>query len=408
MKYADGRAAVLAASPVVALSGAGKGQEGYFEDVRPVSDLFGGESPCLSDDGLEIFFTSWRPGGSGLSDLYVAWRSAKDEPWRAERALVGLNTPSWERSPSISADGLKLYFDTDGIGGPGGRDIFVAQRERRWDEDKDGNRVPAPFGKVQNLIEVNSSYADGNPDISQDGLELFFSSTRPGGRGDNDLYVASRPTTHEPSGEPTPFGEPRPLVNLNSGGNENSPSISCDGLTLLFGRPSRDSPPGLGQVMVARRENRDPEFGMPQPLGLPVNSGDLYWGGIPDISCDWPADGALLYFVRIIGGIPLIYQATWRLPALFLRGDSNADGRVDISDAVRTLGWLFLGAEEPGCLSAAELNGEKPVDLSDPVYLLSHLFLGGPPPPAPFPECGPLDPSADGALGCKAAPKGCQ
>jgi hypothetical protein len=96
------------------------------------------------------------------------------------------------------------------------------------------------------------------------------------------------------------------------------------------------------------------------------------------------------------------------LPGLvFLRGEANDDGKVDISDAVHVLNWLFLGEAEPGCLAAADVHGDKTVNISDPVYLLSHLFLGGPPPPAPFPECGPLDPPAEGSLGCKTAPKGC-
>ncbi len=96
------------------------------------------------------------------------------------------------------------------------------------------------------------------------------------------------------------------------------------------------------------------------------------------------------------------------LPALaFLRGEANDDGKVDISDAVSILNWLFLGEAEPDCLSAADVHGDKAVNISDPVYLLSHLFLGGPPPAAPFPECGPLDPPPDGSLGCKTPQMGC-
>jgi hypothetical protein len=88
----------------------------------------------------------------------------------------------------------------------------------------------------------------------------------------------------------------------------------------------------------------------------------------------------------------------------FLRGDCNEDGTVDISDAVCILGWLFLGGSTPGCLAAANANGDDAVNISDPLWILQHLFSGGPPPPAPFPRCGP-DPTADG-LEC-AQPAGC-
>ena len=92
----------------------------------------------------------------------------------------------------------------------------------------------------------------------------------------------------------------------------------------------------------------------------------------------------------------------------FLRGDSNDDGTVDISDAVFTLTWLFLGGPAPGCVAVTNTNGDAAVDLSDPVYLLSHLFLGGPEPVAPFPDCGPGELPADEALGCVTPPKRCQ
>ena len=76
---------------------------------------------------------------------------------------------------------------------------------------------------------------------------------------------------------------------------------------------------------------------------------------------------------------------------------------VDLSDAVHTLNWLFLGGPAPGCVAAANTNGDDTVDLSDPVYLLSHLFLGGQPPVAPFPECGPGSPT-DEEIGCETPP----
>jgi hypothetical protein len=91
----------------------------------------------------------------------------------------------------------------------------------------------------------------------------------------------------------------------------------------------------------------------------------------------------------------------------FLRGDSNCDGRLDLSDAVFTLGWLFLGGRMPCCIAAVDVNGDAAVDLSDPVYGLNHLFSGGPAPLAPFPDCGFGELESDAGLGCSKAAEGC-
>lgn len=72
------------------------------------------------------------------------------------------------------------------------------------------------------------------------------------------------------------------------------------------------------------------------------------------------------------------------------RGDADSSGVVEITDAVFTLGWLFLGLSEPSCLDAADSDDDSQVTLSDAVLVLSWLFQGGQPPqpPGPF-ACGP-------------------
>ena len=79
---------------------------------------------------------------------------------------------------------------------------------------------------------------------------------------------------------------------------------------------------------------------------------------------------------------------------VFLRGDFDGGGVLDISDAVATIGYLFLGGRAPGCLDAADANDDGQLDLADPIFCLDFLFRGGGPPPEPFPLAGP-DPTAD-------------
>ena len=90
----------------------------------------------------------------------------------------------------------------------------------------------------------------------------------------------------------------------------------------------------------------------------------------------------------------------------FIRGDSNQDAVLDISDAVLTLGILFLGEENPDCDDALDANDSGGIDLSDAVYALAFLFSGGPALPAPFPDCGE-DPTADELL-CNNPPEDCE
>ena len=91
----------------------------------------------------------------------------------------------------------------------------------------------------------------------------------------------------------------------------------------------------------------------------------------------------------------------------FRRGDVNSDTKVDISDPIRLLMSLFLGAPAPSCLDAADATDDGRVDISDGIFLLGDLFRGELGSvilsPGPF-LCG-LDPTGDG-LDC-AEFKGC-
>ena len=81
-----------------------------------------------------------------------------------------------------------------------------------------------------------------------------------------------------------------------------------------------------------------------------------------------------------------------------IRGDSNLDRTVDLSDAVTMLDDLFLGGRSLGCEDSADADGNERLEISDPILLLGVLFLGSGTIPAPYPVCG-SDPAPDG-LSC--------
>ncbi|MBN1461679.1 MAG: hypothetical protein JXA57_19275 [Armatimonadetes bacterium] len=86
----------------------------------------------------------------------------------------------------------------------------------------------------------------------------------------------------------------------------------------------------------------------------------------------------------------------------FNRGDTNADGALDIADAIFALTYLFTSGPAPACLDAADANDDGTVDIADGIAVLTHLFGGREPLPEPFGECG-VD-LTDDDLGCLSFP----
>ena len=83
----------------------------------------------------------------------------------------------------------------------------------------------------------------------------------------------------------------------------------------------------------------------------------------------------------------------------FIRSDANGDGKVNITDGIFVLNFLFLGGPAPPCTDAADSDDSAALNLTDGIFTLNFLFLGGPAPPAPFPDCG-LDETADDFAMC--------
>ncbi len=134
--------------------------------------------PALSPDGLTMYFASDMPGGQGGVDLYIVKRS-KEGVWESPQNLGNLvNTEGNEMFPYISNTGELLFFASDGQPGLGGLDVFVAKVE---------NNVPQEFKNVG--VPVNTSKDDFAFILDKEGKGGYFSSNRPGGKGDDDIYA---------------------------------------------------------------------------------------------------------------------------------------------------------------------------------------------------------------------------
>jgi Tol biopolymer transport system component len=249
----------------------------------PVNSSQPNFASSISADGLTLYLVGV---GSGFEpNIYVATRTTPQSAFGAPQLLPGpVNTPNhYEVFPSVSSDGLELYFNDNLLpgfpqgalrpGGVGGGDIWRATRAS----------VAEAFGQPVSL-SINSPSFDLTPAISFDGLTLVFSSARPGGQGNTDLWMATRPSVADPFGAPSSLG---PVV--NSSANDGTPAFSPDGLTLFF---SSDRPGGLGafDLWMTTRASVSTPFSTPVNLGSPINGSSL------ELSPHTSSDFSTLYF----------------------------------------------------------------------------------------------------------------
>jgi hypothetical protein len=177
--------------------------------------------PSVSADGLSLFLMSNRTGGHGGMDMWVTTRPTTNDPWTTPVNLgTAINSSANDGCPSISADGLTLFYKAGGLGGYGGDDLWASTRTAA-DEDWPS---PANLGAT-----VNTAYTDCCPSISGDDLALFFHSDRPGSLGFLDVWVTTRADVSEPWRAPVNLG-----TGINTPSYDWAPDVSSDGLTLFF------------------------------------------------------------------------------------------------------------------------------------------------------------------------------
>ena len=139
---------------------------------------------------------------------------------------------------------------------------------------------------------INSSAFDQNAAFSPDDMSLYFVSTRAGGLGNTDLWVAHRACDHCPWETPVNLG-----AALNSASAEAAPRLSNDGHLLFF---TSDRPGGHGSIDIylSRRDNPNDDFGWSDPvnLGPDVNTAASEAG--PDYLPTAEDGAANFYFIR--------------------------------------------------------------------------------------------------------------
>jgi len=223
-----------------------------IENLGPVvNSRFTDHSPILSADGNILIFTSNRPedpnAPEGFEDVFVTdqytgqWSTPK-------RISKNINTKFNDAAASLSPDGKTLFLYSE----LGAGDIYSSTFDGKdWTE-------PKPLNKNINTAQFWETCAS----VSPDGKKLYFASNRDGGFGELDIYV-SELDSHGQWGKAVNLGD-----KINTPGNEDSPFIHFDGVTLYF---SSDGHPGLGNNDIFFSELKNGKWTKPENIGYPIN-----------------------------------------------------------------------------------------------------------------------------------------
>lgn len=179
---------------------------------------------------------------------------------------------------------------------------------------------PVLFAPAQELsVPVNSLNNEQAPTLSADGLSMIFTRS-PGPLGGADLMQCARPSLD------SAFSEPAPILNVDSSRDEVGGTLSPDGLELYF---SQGGNPGYWDIVVAKRSSPTEDFGTPVNVGSMVNSEGR--DQMPHLS----SDGLILYFnrelvpqeestMRLFTSMRSTTTSPWE-PAVVMPGEINND-----------------------------------------------------------------------------------
>jgi len=137
----------------------------------------------VSADGNTMFFVSDRKGGTGGRDIYRAVRLPNGEWSKALNIGAPINTEYDEDAPFLHPDGRTMYFASSGHNTMGGFDIFKSEM------GEDGTwSTPENMGYPINTVGDDAFFV-----TSVDGTRAYYSSVRPEGYGEKDIYIIELP-----------------------------------------------------------------------------------------------------------------------------------------------------------------------------------------------------------------------
>jgi outer membrane protein OmpA-like peptidoglycan-associated protein len=210
--------------------------------------------PVLTADENTLFFTARNTEGpNNDEDIFISTKLPSGDFRPPQSISWRINTRYNEGTCTISADGRMMIFTAcEGRKGFGSCDLFYTYKNgEEWS-------IPVNLGP-----NINTQYWESQPSLSADGNVLFFVSNRPAGKGGRDIYMSRR----DENGfweEAENLGEP-----VNTAGDEVSPFIHANGITLFF---SSNEHPGFGGYDLFSTEWEKQAWAIPGNLGYPINT----------------------------------------------------------------------------------------------------------------------------------------
>lgn len=229
--------------------------------------------PALSADGLELYFVSDRPGalgGPGDQDIYVTRRASVNGSWGPpERVPPPISSAFFDITPTISLDGLALYFGSNRPGpfSPPWPDLWVSHRAS----------VNHPWGEVVHLGSgINTPLFEGSIDISPDQRTAFFAGVTPDFV--LDIFVSRRNSTDEPFGPRVKLPPP-----IDSEGHDYGPALTPNGHVMFFssGTDNPFAPGAINHLYVSERKDDRAPWG--PRIFLDTLNCPTCFGGLPTI-----------------------------------------------------------------------------------------------------------------------------
>jgi WD40-like Beta Propeller Repeat len=256
----------------------------------PINTTANDLSAVILKDGLTLYFSSNR---SGSEDIWVSKRRNKNANWGEPVNLgVVVNSASTDRLRSISPDGRILLFQSDRpVGSQGASDIWVTTRTRTNNDFSWG--TPVNLGTVinTNKDEIAANYLFGHRRRNH---KLFFSSVRSLDSG-ADIYMSEIPVGGS-------FGQPIILDELNSNFTESCLWVRDDGLEIFFSstRAALNNNVDSFDLWVSTRRSVFDKWSPPVSLGTTINT-----TGFREVNPNLSADWQTMYFTsnRQPGGL---------------------------------------------------------------------------------------------------------
>jgi len=220
-----------------------------------VNSGFNDFHPGISRDGLSLYFTSDRPGGvnagnpNAIPEIWVTQREDRDTPWEPPINLGStINVAGYDSSvPNLTPDGRWLFFNSSRPGGYGQGDLWVARREDA-DADEEGDIAwEAPINLGR---KINTTSDEASPVYFRDresGTTFLYFNRFDGPGGDFLNPDQDYNIYVSTLGEDGTFGPGVLVPELNSPFRDTRMAIRSDGLEMII---TSNRPGGIGPVRL--------------------------------------------------------------------------------------------------------------------------------------------------------------